>query len=89
MLFGSGAFFKFIVLAVGAYWLAPKRHRAVVLLCFSLAYSASFRASGLLVVLCLVCTVTWYLTRVIHSTPDEKVRISDHREREDRAVVNG
>jgi len=72
MVFGSGAFLKFIVLAVTAYWLTPKRHRALILLCFSLAYYASFRAAGLLVVLTLVSTVTWYLTRVIHGNPDEK-----------------
>jgi D-alanyl-lipoteichoic acid acyltransferase DltB (MBOAT superfamily) len=74
MLFGSVAFLKFIVLTVAAYWMAPRRHRWLVLLCSSLAFYATFLAPLLLVVLGLVSTVTWYVTCAIQQNPDEKAQ---------------
>jgi alginate O-acetyltransferase complex protein AlgI len=74
VVFGSAAFLKFMVLALVGFHLAPPRHRWAVLLALSLAYYASFRALGLIVVLVAVALAAWLSARRIAETADERAQ---------------
>ena len=74
MVFGSAAFFKFMLVAVGVYWLTPSRHRWIALLVLSLAYYAGFKVPLLLAILVVVGTVAWYAAIAIHDSDRESTQ---------------